>query len=600
MANVELLEALGIDLKRKNNGSLKTTCPKCSESRRNKKDPCLSVDIDSGVYNCHHCDFHGRVFEKKLKEYVKPPARLEKLSKKRLDWLESERKISNNTLLRLKITESMEFMPQIGKEVPVICFNYFRGEELVNIKFRGPSKSFMMAKDAELIFYNLNSIDGEDTAVIVEGEIDLLSMYEAGIYTVVSVPNGASKGNQKLEYLDNCWEYFRDMKKVILAVDDDDPGRSLREELARRLGKEKCWTVEYPEGCKDANEVLVKHGKEMLAHMVENARQWPLEGIMAMDDIFPTVKDWFEHGYPEGTKAGVMGFDHLMRFDEGKLTVFTGIPGHGKDEFFNLLMASLAKNHKWPIGYCGFEETPAQSTSKLQEKLTGKSFNFRKDKSHRMTSTDFEWSISLIDQFFHFYNTDESALNVDGLLEIAAGLVKRYGIRMLYFSPWNCIEHRRPEGTSETEYAGQVLLKFRQFARMYGVHVVIIAHTTKIQVDKKTGKFEVPNLYHISGSANFYNMPDFGGVVYRDFASGLVDVYIKKVKQSWLGQTGFSSYHYNTMTRQYEWVKSEPSVEGDLPKGNWKPLPAGTIDHTESQHTHIDDDDHEPDEQLPF
>jgi twinkle protein len=584
MSNIQLLEKLNIDLKRKVSGQIKTTCPQCSESRRNKKDPCLSVDIDTGVYNCHHCDFHGRVFERRLKEFVKPLPRLEKLNPKMLDWFENDRKISNNTLLRLNITESREFMPALGGEVNVMCFNYYRNEELVNIKFRGPKKSFMMAKDAELIFYNLDAISGEDTVIIVEGEIDLLSMYESGVYNVVSVPNGASKGNQKLEYLDNCWEHFSQMKKVILAIDDDEPGKALREELARRIGKERCWMIDYPEGCKDANDVLIKHGKTAVAHMVENARQWPLSGIVSMDEIFPTVIDWYENGYPTGIEAGIMGFDHLKRFHEGMVSGVTGIPGHGKDEWYNYVMASLAKKHKWPIGICAFEESAATTTTKLQEKLVGKAFDYRKDPVNRISPEEFDWSIAIIDDLFHFYNTDETGLDVDGLIDVGINLVHRYGIKLLYFSPWNCIEHKRPEKMSETEYVGQVLLKFRRFARMYGVHVVILAHTTKLQYDKKTGKYEVPSLYHISGSANFYNMLDFGEVVYRDFQTGLVDVYVKKAKQSWLGQTGYSSYSFNTLTRQYHWVQSDPTIDG-LPRlpsqpGNWKPLAAGIVDHT--------------------
>src|SRR5690606_18579375 len=124
---------------------------------------------------------------------------------------------------------------------------------------------------------------------------------------------------------------------------DDEAGRSLREELARRIGKDKCYTVEYPKDCKDANEVLVKHGKTAVAHMIENAKQWPLEGIMAMDDIFPVLQEWFENGYPEGVKAGVPGFDELLRFSPGQMTMVTGIPGHGKDEFLNWLLANLAR-----------------------------------------------------------------------------------------------------------------------------------------------------------------------------------------------------------------------------------------------------------------
>ncbi len=574
--NSDLLTALGIDLKRKTSGTLKTTCPQCSESRKSKKDPCLSVDIDQGVYNCHNCDFHGRVFEKKIKEYVKPPARLEKIGKKAIEWFEKERKISNQTLLKMKITESKEFIPQLEQEHLAICFNYFRGEDLVNIKFRGPKKSFMMAKDAEMIFYNLNSIEGEDAVVIVEGEIDCLTMVECGIYNSVSVPNGASKGSQKLEYLDNCWEYFKDLKKVIIATDDDEPGRALKEELARRIGKEKCWTVEYPKDSKDANEVLIKHGNTAVAYMVENAKQWPLEGIISMDDIFPVVEDWYKDGYPEGTRSGIPGLDQLIRFSPGQITTITGIPGHGKDEFFNWVMANLARIENWSWGVCGFEETPPETVTKIAEKICGKAFSFRKNPDERMSRMQFEHAINLIDQRFHFYNTEESETTIEAILTVASLLVLRFGIQGLYINPWNWIEHNRDAGVTETEYVSMVYTKIIRFARKYGVHVFLIAHTTKMQKDKQTRKYEVPTLYSISGSANFYNKTHNGITVYRNFDTGITDVYVQKVKQSWLGEVGFSTYQFNTFTRQFTFIDSSVQefkrVPAELGEGRWKPF----------------------------
>lgn len=581
MTKAELLEELGIDLKHRKSGKAKLICPRCSDSRRNKKDLCLSVDIDEGLYRCHHCDFHGRVFEKKVKEHVKPVPRLEKVSPKILDWFENERKIGNNTLLRFKISEAREWMPQFEKEVETICFNYFRNEELVNIKFRGPKKSFKMAKDAELIFFNLDAIQGEETAIITEGEVDCLSLHECGIFNSVSVPNGASKGNQKLEYLDNCWEYFEKISKVILAVDNDEAGRRLREELARRIGKEKCFTVDYPAGCKDANEVLVRHGKSEVVQLIENAKQWPLEGIMTMEEIYPIICDWYEHGYPPGAKAQIEGVDEFLTFAPGQLTIGTGIPGHGKDEFFNWIIASLAKHEEWVFGVCGFEEMPAETTTKLIEKFTGKSFGFRKNPDERVSTREFEYGTEMVRKYFHIMNHEEIECSVEGILEIAEMLVTRIGIKGLYISPWNWIELNRPPHLSETEFVSQQLSKIIKFGRRRGVHVFLIAHTTKILKDKKTGKFEIPNLYSISGSANFYNKTHNGITVYKD--GNTVDVYYQKVKQSWLGQTGFATFSYNTHTRQYNFLSSsliQQPIQTALPlNGNgitkWKPINLG-------------------------
>lgn len=564
----------------------KSTCPKCSADRKNKKDKCLSVDVETGLFHCHNCGWKGTAatYQREQKVYEKPQPRLQKVSDKVLKFFEDERKISNNTLLRFGITESMEWMPQFEKEVSCICFNYFRNDELVNIKFRGPKKSFKMVSKAELIFYNLDSLQGENECVICEGEIDCMSFYEAGIYNVVSVPNGAAKGNQKLEYLDNCWSYFEDKEKIILAVDGDDAGSGLKNELARRLGKDRCYTVSYPEGCKDANDVLKTIGTDGIKKLIECSSAWPLEGIKTTEDLIPVLDEWYYTGYPQGSKTNIPGFDELLTFVPGQLTIVTGIPGHGKDEFLNWIMTRLADNANWMFAVFGFEESPEETASKLIEKFMGKSFGFRKDPSHRLTERDYLYGLDMLDRFFFLVNHDEmNSTDIDSIIEIAVMLVKRKGIKGLYINPWNWIDHNRPSNMTETEYVSHALTKIIRFARKYEVHVFLLAHTTKM-IKAKNGKYEIPTLYSISGSAHFYNKTHNGITIYRDYEANMVDVYVQKVKQSWLGKVGFASFTYNTLTRQYS-----PMIYGmpaDLPKslsdGKWSPVKDEKYDDDEN------------------
>ncbi len=543
----------GIDISKQRGG--KMLCPNCSHTRKNKNDHCLSVDVVTGLYNCHNnnCGFKGSVVEyRPKKEFVKPIPRLEVLRAKTVEWFEKIRRISNNTLLRFKITEIKEW----------ICFNYFRDEQLVNIKFRDTAtKSFRMTKDAELIFYNLDAIKDENECVIVEGEIDCLTCHECGIYNSVSVPNGASKGNQKLEYLDNCWEWFENKTKVVLAVDSDEAGVMLRDELARRLGKEKCFTVEYPQGCKDVNEVLISHGKEAVIQIIAAAKEIPLEGIKTMDEMYQQICDWYEHGYPKGARARISGFDELLTFVPGQLTMITGIPGHGKDEFANLIMTSLAKYEDWSWGICAFEESPEETVTKLIEKLTGKSFDFRIDKSQRVNESEYETGLGLVDKYFHFIKTEDIETDLEGILIKAEQMVKRFGIRGFCLNPWNWVEHFREAYISETEYVSHALTKVILFSRRFKVHFFLMAHPTKMS--KKDGKkYDVPTLYSINGSANFFNKTHNGITVYRD--ADTVDVHVQKVKQSWLGNTGLCQFRYNTYTRQYA-ALSEFKLNGFVP-----------------------------------
>ena len=40
-------------------GQLRTTCPRCSHTRKKSKDHCLSVHLDDGVFRCWNCDIEG-------------------------------------------------------------------------------------------------------------------------------------------------------------------------------------------------------------------------------------------------------------------------------------------------------------------------------------------------------------------------------------------------------------------------------------------------------------------------------------------------------------------------------------------------------------
>jgi twinkle protein len=540
-----------------------------------EKTPSFNVSNDKGIYTCFGCGKTGDVIQfvmeyqsksyyqaitfladkynieldLKKKVYDRPVQRLTKLSETFIKYFES-RGISNNTLLRFKVTESTEWMPKAQAEVSAICFNYYRDEELINIKYRAKDKDFKLAKNAELIFYNIDAIKDTTTAIIVEGEIDALTLYECGHYNVVSVPNGA--GNN-LQYLDNCYQYFENKTKVIIATDNDVPGNNLCEELARRIGKEKCYKVLYPDDCKDINDVLVKHNKSIVDNVINKATCFPIEGIHTMDDMYEDVCNYYLNGYPKGCDTSITGLDPLLTFAGGQITMITGVPGSGKSEFLDYIMTKLAMNHRWNWGVCSFENQPsAFHVTKLQEKVTGKAFNKRDDPEYRLNEDEFRYSIGIIDEHFSFININKVDVTVDGIIDKARELVHRKGIKGLIIDPWNYIEHKVPANQTETQYISESLTKFKAFALLSNIHIFIVAHPTKIAKSKETGEFEIPTLYNISGSAHFFNKTDNGICIHRSFKPPfLVTCYVQKVRYSWLGKVGFTSFNYDILKRQY-------------------------------------------------
>lgn len=542
----------GIDLKGRASGATKVLCPKCSHTRKNKNDKCLSVNIDEGVFNCHNCGWSGTTKEREKieKKYVVPEVNNSKVSDRVLEWF-AGRSVSKAVVMRWDVAESIEWMPQVGEQRRCINFNYFRKGKLVNVKYRDKDKNFKMFAGAELIFYGLDFIDGLDEAVICEGEIDALSFYEAGIHNVVSVPNGASKGSLKLEYLDNCWEYFEGKKKIIIATDADEPGQKLRDELARRLGKERCWFISYPEGFKDANEVLVKLGADELNKIVLNASEWPLEGISTVEDFESNIDEIYLNGFPSGNPVGFKAFDQLLRFKGGEVTVITGIPGSGKSEFTDELTIKLAELFDWRWGMFSAENCPeAFHFTKLAEKYIGKSF-YSDNVYYKMTPDELGKAKLFIHQHYYWVRLQDKGLTVDLLIAKCEELVLKKGINGFLIDPWNYIEHKRPSWQTETDYISEALSKFCSMAKRLNIHVFIVAHPVKIQKEKDTGAYKVATLYDIAGSAHWFNKADNGISVYRHFDTGVVDVHVQKVRFKFMGKIGLASFTWDKWTGKY-------------------------------------------------
>uniref|UniRef100_A0A9I9EMX0 Toprim domain-containing protein n=1 Tax=Cucumis melo TaxID=3656 RepID=A0A9I9EMX0_CUCME len=218
----------------------------------------------------------------------------------------SMRMISQETLERNVV------MQVVGRQV-AIAFTYRQNGQLVGCKYRTMDKRFWQEKGTAKFLYGIDDINDADELIIVihllsstfrnilyiplkvEGEMDKLSVEEAGFLNCISVPGGAPskvstdtippiekreavkhnfekpdtlrmdfwKHPQKdsaYQYLWGCKDYLDKVSRIILATDSDVPGQALAEELARRLGKHRCWRVDWPykdgfNRFKDANEV---------------------------------------------------------------------------------------------------------------------------------------------------------------------------------------------------------------------------------------------------------------------------------------------------------------------------------------------------------
>lgn len=540
-----------------------STCPKCSHTRKKSRDKCLSTNVENGLYLCHHCGYSGIngggkevtstvMGFKRVKPELEIKAPSTGLPGRVLRYFEG-RGIPENILTRNRI----------GFKDSSIMFPYLKDCKIVNAKYRTNDKRFRQEAGAEKIFYGLDDIRGCEEVIIVEGEIDKLSFEVAGYENVLSVPDGApslqaNNYESKFSYIANCEEELEGVRKIILAVDNDAPGRKLEAELIRRLGPERCWRVTWPEGCKDANDVLVKHGEFKIMEVLDNAQPVPVAGLFSVADFREELITLYENGMPGGESTSWFSVDSYYTVRQGELTIVTGIPGHGKSELIDALMINLAVKSQWGFAVFSPENHPVQAhIAKLVQKLIGKPFG--KGYQGCMGKEEVLEAYDFLDKYFSFISPPDDELTVDHIISKAKVAVMRFGIKGMCIDPWNELDHSRPPGKTETEYISECLTKIRRFARNYKVHVWLIAHPVKLQRGKD-GKYPIPSPYDISGSAHFRNKADNCLCVWRDLLDegSRVEVHVQKIRFKEVGKVGRVELDYEIKSGRYIDTPLEP------------------------------------------
>ena len=556
-----------VDIRHRTSGVIKTICNQCLPTRHNKRDRSLRVNIDTGHCHCYHCgaDFYvpddteerekaERQAARKRRAAAVVPQHFQRpvfdaskttLSDATERWLVETRCIPQSVIAELRITEQEEFMPQFGAKERCVCFNYFEGGQLVNTKFRSGKKHFKMVQGAELIPYNIDTLIGQTSCIIHEGELDAASSIAAGFKGVISVPAGA---NSNLSWLDRFMEtHFEDLEEIIIAVDTDSAGIRLRDELVNRLGAERCRVVAYGPDCKDANEHLVKYGLESLRIAIEQAVEVPLEGIFTAADLHGDLRALFDNGFGPGAETGWEEMDKICTYERRRNIIVTGTPGAGKSEWVDELVLRLCLRHQWKIGFFSPENIPiVYHLRKLIEKLTGHRFQNGCGMTEGLLARSEEF---LAENVSHI--SLKGNATPDRVLAKARELVVRRGCRIFVFDPLNRFDHEPAPGQTETQYISNLLNKFTEFATQYNCLLILVAHPRKMNRNPTTGATPRVEMYDINGSADFYNKADYGIVVERDKEIGITRVYVDKVKFKHLGVGGVATFVYDPVNGRY-------------------------------------------------
>lgn len=419
-----------------------------------------------------------------------------------------------------------------------LAFPFYRNDRIVNREYRNiMAKAFRRDPGGVMCFWNEVAIDDPGLAdqplIITEGIIDALSVMEAGFQRVVSMPNGSqSTEAASADAVQGRYRFIADVQakldavpQIIIAADADAKGYALTEDLATLLGPARCKFVPYPDHCKDANDVLVRYGADKLRECIIKARWVNVAGVRRFSE------------YPPGSDADPIvwrpaihpSFDRRIGIMPGYISVWTGIPNHGKSTLLNQVKWSLAEQYGFRVAMAMLEVMPNRDYRRLAlQYLIGRPRDGGVG-GHPWTAEEIARANEWIEEHIipidpngytaHGVEVEEVEPTIDWFLDAAQTAIVRYGVRFVALDPWGDLIQERERGESEHDWIGRSLTRINRLARVLKAHIAIVAHPKKIEANR-SGSIRPPGPYEIAGSSYFYNKTSLGVTVHRDPEKG--------------------------------------------------------------------------------
>lgn len=480
------------------------------------------------------------------------------LSVEHSKWLEAVRKIPCEIAAEAGVVSRGEHLAFEYRQNGMCVLRKVRREILENGE---SSKTFWIEpKEASLILWNEDCLSEACLAttplIICEGEFDGLSCMAVGALHVVSVPNGAILARpgegDVVPAQDSAFAYlWRGNKlrpeldrysKFILATDNDDRGKILRGELAVRLGRQRCWFVDYPAGCKDANDVLMMHGADALTDVLANAKPMVPSRLVAFSEIPSETRTTYSTGW--------RGLDAHMMLVIPEMVIITGAPGAGKSAWALALGGNLAQVHGLRGAILQFEDNPERNRNEL--------IRYRMGLIEGTSRMD---AIKWVDEMFRTISPseaieEEADFDLPWLNQVIEEAARRHGCRWVIIDPWNEVEHLWHKSENEAVYLNRAIRALKRIMRRFQIIIFIVAHPTK-EGGKQQEIIEM-SLYDVAGGAVWKNKAEHGVIIHRANPTDQTTfVKIDKSKDfSLMGRPGIVRMRYQPLVGNFKFEGS--------------------------------------------
>ena len=474
-----------------------------------------------------------------------------------MDFIEYDRKLDLEVLTELGVRSATDedakkaYLDGENKDHypdDWIVFENFRNGKKVSAKYRSIlDKQFIQEKGSDQLLFvgNTGIMDDEypddEYIIICEGELDWAAFHDAGFPNVGSAPSSSTrKPDEHGKYPTPKWlsaEAGKLISKrgIIIAVDKDEKGQILREALIDNLDRFRLYEIEFPEGCKDANDVVREYGPKRLAQCVKEMKPIRVDGVRKCLDIMR------DHN-TEYHNTGWSELDELVRLAKG-LVVLTGYSNMGKSQFLRQLLASLVQNKGWHGMGAFFEDDPKIVVLDTIKQMR----NFCPDLQQGEAFKRLEEAMVFIDA--RQARGGGQRTTTAWLLDIMHAQIAINGARFMIIDPWSRIARQTNTRTLETEQINQELQSIQDFAHEHDILAIVSAHPRKPSQDIKIP----PTEYDIAGSRSFMDNSDGVWIWHRPDKRGTTG-YFRNAKvrnQKDGGKLGWMSFDFDKDSRHF-------------------------------------------------
>lgn len=505
-----LASKLGADTKRKGDELFFKWCPYCHGDGHDKDT--FSVNLTTGLYKCFRsgCDRHGH-FVQLARDFGYPldmgdtPQKYRELPQRPLKVKEQAVRYLEGRGISRGVTERYHISARKDNENVLVFPFYDENYTLRFVKYRKTNfdkerdkNKEWCEKDTMPILFGMDQCQDFSCLVITEGQIDSLSVAEAGISNAVSVPNGA----RGFTWIENCWDWVTKFPEVVVFGDCERGKVTLVDELSRRLRcKLRVVRQEDYLGEKDANAILQKYGPEAIRQAVHNAQVLPVNHVVRLADVESVDLNDLER-----IRTGFSNLDRVVDgFFMGQLVLLTGKRGEGKSTLMGQLMAEALNQGYKVLAYSG--ELPGYQFKRwLDFQLAGPqnvltTYNVYSDPRYSLEGE----TVQRLNRWYYdnAFLYDNNSLNGDeyeSLLETIEKTIQRYGVKLV------CVDNLMTAidvASADNQYVqqSQFVRSLKQIAVRYNVVVLLVAHPKKTD-----GK--VTDNDAVSGSSDITNRAD--------------------------------------------------------------------------------------------